>query len=53
MQAWYNIHMKKYHYKDKRNGKRIESDKPLNDENLVLVTAIRDGRMKAHEVRQK
>jgi hypothetical protein len=45
--------MKKYTYKRKDNGKLVQSDTPLKDKNLKLVTQIRDGKMKAAEVNQK
>lgn len=45
--------MKKYTYKRKDNGTKVYSDVPLKDKNLVLVAAIRDGRMKSAEVQQK
>lgn len=45
--------MMKYTYKDKETGKKVYSDKPLKDKKLVLVTAIRDGQMKANKIQQK
>jgi hypothetical protein len=45
--------MKKYTYKHKKTGKRIESDKPLSNKDYVLVMAIRDVRMKANEIIKK
>lgn len=39
--------MKKYIYKNKKTGKKIESDTPLLDKNLVLVSQIKDGKMKS------
>lgn len=45
--------MKKYIYRNKKTGKKVYSDKPLQDKDLVLVTQIRDGRMKSNEVTQK
>ena len=35
--------MQKYTYINLRNGKRIHSDKPLNDPTLKLVAQIRGG----------
>lgn len=45
--------MKKYTYKNKKTGKRIESDMPLKDKNLVLIAQIRDGQMKNKDIRKK
>ena len=45
--------MKKYTYKNKKTGKKIFSDKPLKDPELVLVVQLRDGMMKKKEVTQK
>lgn len=41
--------MKKYIYKNKKTGQRIESDKPLNDKNLVLIMQVRDGQIKSND----
>lgn len=45
--------MKKYTYKNKKTGKKIYSEKPLTDKDLVLVAQVRDGQMKNKEVNQK
>lgn len=45
--------MKKYTYKDIKTGKTVVSDKPLKDPRLKLVAEIRDGRMKANEIKKK
>ena len=45
--------IKKYTYRNKETGRRIQSDTPLKDKNLVLVAHIRDGQMKGHNIRQK
>lgn len=45
--------MKKYTYKNKKTGKTIQSDTPLKDKELVLVSAIRDVKIKAGDTRTK
>ena len=45
--------MKRYTYRNKQTGKRIQWDTPLKDKNLVLVAHIRDGQMKGHNISQK
>jgi hypothetical protein len=42
--------MKKYIYKNKKTGKKIYSDKLLDDNNLVLVSQLKDIKMKSGEV---
>ena len=41
--------MKRYIYKNKKTGRKIESDKPLKDENLVLIMQVRDGQIKSND----
>jgi len=41
--------MKKYIYKNKKTGTKIESDKILQDKNLVLVMQVRDGQIKSND----
>lgn len=41
--------MKKYTYKNKITGKKIQSDTPLKDKNLVLVMQTRDGQIKSND----
>lgn len=45
--------MKKFTYLNKKTGKKVYSDRPVKDPDLVLVKAVRDGRMKSNEVVQK
>lgn len=45
--------MKKYTYKNIKTGKKVYSEKPLKDPDLVLVTQMRDGMMRAKEINQK
>jgi len=35
--------MQKFIYKHKKTGRRVESDKPIDDENLELVTKVSNG----------
>lgn len=44
---------KKYIYKNKITGKKVYSDVPLNDPDLILVKAVRDTKMKGNEIVQK
>jgi hypothetical protein len=43
----------KYTYKNKKTGRTVTSDVLLKDRNLVLVSQVRDGKMKSFEVNQK
>jgi hypothetical protein len=45
--------MKKYTYKNKKTGKKIHSDIPLKDKDLVLVAQIKDGMMRSKEINKK
>ena len=45
--------MKKYVYKNKKTGIRIQTDKPLNDKNLVLVSQVKNGMIKSNKVYTK
>ena len=45
--------MKRYTYKNKRTRKIVQSDVPLKDKDLVLITTVYDTKMRGHEVRQK
>lgn len=45
--------MKKYTYKNKKTGERVDSDVPLKNKDLVLVTQIRDGKIKSSKVIKK
>jgi len=45
--------MKRYVYKHKKTGKKVESDTPLASKELVLVTQLRDGKMKGHQISKK
>ena len=38
--------MKKYTYRNKKTGKKIESDKPLISEDLIIIMRIKDGMIK-------
>ncbi|HEY1037152.1 MAG TPA: hypothetical protein VGE62_01060 [Candidatus Paceibacterota bacterium] len=44
---------KKFIYRDKKTGKKIYSDVPITDPNLVLVKQVRDGQMKGNNIVQK
>jgi hypothetical protein len=43
----------KYVYKDKNTGRKVFSDVPRKDKNLVLVTMVKDGMMRTKEVYNK
>lgn len=45
--------MRKYTYKNIKTGKKIFSDIPLKEKDLILVAVIKDVRMKSNEVKQK
>lgn len=45
--------MKKYTYKNKKTGKKVFSDKPLKDPELVLIAQVKDGIMRRKEINQK
>ena len=42
--------MKKYTYKNKENGIKIQTDKRLNDPKFVLVSEVRSGMIKSNKV---
>lgn len=45
--------MKRYTYINKRTGKKVYSDKPINDPRLVLVTKLADTQMKKSQVQTR
>ena len=45
--------MKKFTYRNKVTGQTIESNSPNPPNGYVLVTHIRDGKMKANRIRTK
>lgn len=45
--------MTKYIYKSKKTGKKVYSDTPLKDKDLILVRQIKDGMMKSSEIIKK
>ena len=45
--------MKRYTYKNRKTGKKVQSDKPLTNADLVLIAQVRDGQMKGKRITQK
>ena len=45
--------MKRYIYKNKKTGKKTHSDKPINDNDLILVCENRNGMIKSADVLKK
>ena len=45
--------MKSFTYKNKKTGRTVVSDTPLSLKEYVLVTQVRNGRMKSREIIKK
>ena len=43
----------KYIYKDKKTGKKVYSNEPLNLNDYVLITSYADTKMKSAEITKK
>jgi hypothetical protein len=48
-----NINMTKFTYINKKTKKKVYSDVPIKDKDLVLLTAFRDTRIKSNETIKK
>lgn len=45
--------MKAFTYKHKKTGRIVETDKPLASKQYVLVSQVRNGKMKSGEISKK
>lgn len=45
--------MKRYLYKNKKTGERLSTDTPKKGTEWILIKQIKDGQMKAHQIRTK